>query len=233
MKDSCLSFALVAVAVTLGGCDPFHPQPSDKVKTENIYCTFGVSRMSDHVVALAGFQEKSAWGPFLKLSATDQIRVNGTTLDYGDLILLKGYSRKLTPADEYVFEFIREGEAVYTSTVTTPPTVTVTAPTADTLHARSKPMDIAWSANGLINSTISLRITGQDIDSSSVVPITLADVGTYSVPARFTQPVEGREFATFPATVELTRRITGRMSPSLKGTIEGTAEATVVISSAP
>jgi hypothetical protein len=230
-----LRVGLGMMMVVLGGwgCNPFHPQPSDKVKTADLYCTFGVSEVGGNIMAIAGFQQKNAWGTYVVLSATDQIRVNGVELEYGDLIVMKGYSKQIARADRYVFELIREGEAVYSSTVTVPSAVTIQTPASGAVCSRAKGMDLTWVNNGTLGTTISFRITGEDIDSSSVVPTSVADIGVYSIPANFIQPIAGKENATFSAKVEMTRRVSGQMDLSLKGTIEGTAGTSVIVTSTP
>jgi hypothetical protein len=115
----------------------------------------------------------------------------------------------------YTFEFTREGEGPYVSTVTAPPPVTITAPAEGTAISRAAAFDITWEDNYEASPGIGLLIGGDCVEG---ILNNVGDNGLYTVNAGDLELPGENE--SCDVTVVLARTLDGTMDPGITGTIK-------------
>ncbi len=236
---SWLPLLLIGSAV-VSGCSKNPEENSCNIKTAGVYVEYTVHAEGASAVADATFWVGNApGGTYLTLGdCGDTITVNGQPLVHQSGADNDYYETNVTPTDVYKFVFTRQGESPYTSTVSTPAAVDITAPTAGTSISRAEAFDIKWTANP--GGKIHLLISGDDANKCIQDYPTyesdraIDDTGTYTVNAGAIQPfVSSDATKSCSATIALERSEPGTLDPSLKGTINGFAAGHTTFTSTP
>ncbi len=223
---------LVAMITHMGCTSP--EEDSCNIRTAGIYVQYEVFEQGSSAEARATFWVgDSPGGTFLSLgSCGDTITINGQSLQKKNNVDHDYYETSLAAADSYDFVFSREGEDPYSSTVSAPPDVTVTAPNGESI-SRTESFDVTWETNS--SGSLELLIDGDCIkDYPDVLGDSVPDNGSHTVNAGAIEPfVSSDETESCTANVELTREAGGSLSPSLKGTIKASSFGLTSFTSTP
>ncbi len=206
-----LILPILCFSLVFPGCPR---EDSCNVRTDGIYFVFDVVEKDGAATVTASFHVGGRFGTALLLGdCGDDITVNGVPLQErrGAFVF---YEAALTPADLYTFEFTRDGEGPYVSTVVAPPPVNITAPVQSTPISRANAFDITWEDNYEDSPGIALYIGG---DCVQPVLRNIGDSGLYTVNAEDLQLPENDE--SCDATIILTRTTQGAIDPNISGTI--------------
>lgn len=213
---------VLCTCLVFAGCPR---QNSCYVDTAGIHFTFRVQEKDGQATVTARFTVGNAVGTALTLGdCSDDITVNGVPLQAhtGPLVV---YEAVLEPAELYTFEFTRESEGPYISTVEAPPPVTITAPAEGTSVSRAEAFDIAWEDNYELSPGIGLVIGGPCVDG---IIRSIGDNGLYTINA---DELQQNGVDTCDLNISLTRTVNGTMDPGLVGTIAATSVDTTWITS--
>jgi len=217
-----LPVLLIGSAAVLG-CSKQPEEDSCNIKTGGIYVEYEVTESNNTATARATFWVGDApGGTYLTLgSCGDDIKVNGQALRHESGADHDYYESTVPVAGSYEFVFTRTDEDPYSSTVSTPPAIHITAPTEGASISRAESFDITWDNNG--SGQLNLLIDGDCIkDFPSVNGEAIADTGSYTVNANGIEPfVSSDADKTCTANISLERSTNGALDPNLKGTITG------------
>jgi len=199
-------------ALALVGCPR---EDSCFVRTGGIYFAFRVVEEDGQATVSAVFTVGGALGTELALGdCGDDITVNGVPLQER-VNLFVYYETVMAAADSYEFVFTRDGEGPYTSTVTPPPPVTVTAPVAGTSISRQDAFDITWEDNYPASPGIDLFLGGPCI--TEIWRNVGDNGGPYVVNADELQNVPPDD--TCDVNIVMSRLVAGTLDPALQGFI--------------
>jgi len=223
MRKWTLLIALCTCLV-FAGCPR---QNSCYIDTAGMHFTFRVAEKDGQATVTALFTVGNALGTELALGdCGDDITVNGVPLQErrGAFVW---YEAVMDPAELYTFEFVREGEGPYTSTVEAPPPVNITAPAEGTSISRAADFDITWDDNYELSPGIGLVIGGPCVDG---ILREVGDSGAYTIQAG---ELEQNGADTCDVNISLTRITNGTMDPLLNGTIAARTVDTTWITTTP
>jgi hypothetical protein len=235
MQRTIIVGALVLLGtVAATGCFP--QEDSCNIKTPGIYVQFDATEESGVAVGRAVFWTgDSPGGTNLVLGdCGDAVAVNGVNLVVEDPNASPlTYSAEVDIADTYEFVFSRPDEGDYVSTVADMrPEVNVTAPGGEDIP-RDQEFAVTWDDNDG-SDDIELLISGDCIwDYPEVGGMSVADNGSYTVPANGLEPVDTANTDTCVAEVTLTRSVTGTLDSALKGDIYGRSVGLTSFNSTP
>lgn len=213
MSKRTVLVLLSVCAIAFVGCPR---DDSCNIRTDGMYFAFRVVEEDGQATVSATFTVGGALGTELALGdCGDDITVNGIQLQEKRGVFVY-YEAVIGVADTYEFVFTRDGEGPYTSTVNTPPTVTITAPTDAQEIPRQNAFDITWEDNYAESPGISLFITGPCIGN---LLRDIADNGLYTINADELELID--EEQTCDVDLSLTRLVNGDLDPALQGFITG------------
>lgn len=226
MNTRTILVLLVVSAVAVVGCPR---ENSCNILTDGIYCAFRVVEQDGQATVSATFTVGSLLGTELALGAEcgDDITVNGVALQQRGGALVY-YQAVLDVADSYEFVFTRGEEETYTSTVTAPPPVTITAPVDGTQISRAAAFDITWEDNYAESPGIALFIGGDCIQE---VLRDIGDNGLYTINAEELEEVG--EDTTCDVDLILSRVVDGTLDAGLKGFVRATSTDRIWFTSTP
>lgn len=236
MVKSWIFYVATLIVVFTSACSTTN---SDNVSTGGIYAALSISENGAVAQASATFYVGGITGTVLQLSAGDSVACNGNVLSEQQN-LFGGYSYvgncgTLTAGAMYSFVFTRDSasgnDEVYTSTVTLPEAVNITAPADASTFTRGNPINVTWTAS---TDSVLVTLSGQGTSSdpgggstSFSSTNSASDNGAYTIIGTDTDP-DSITGAISNAYITVRRSRSGTMDASLDGSISASRSDSVI-----
>jgi len=132
--------ALGGASGMLLGCPPVN---SSSIATDALFVEYTVVENNGMATATAIFRVGGFFGTPIQLAGGDAVTVNGQATTFSR-VPTPIYRADLDIVDEYTFDLMRPDEGTFTSTVTAPMPVMISAPAANAELSRSETLTIMW-----------------------------------------------------------------------------------------
>jgi len=212
---------LFSLCVFLIGCET---ELSENIATDSWYVDFSVDEDGAEANARAEFRVGNPLGTIIRLSAGDEVRINGTELFYEEF-LIPHYEATISAATNYILEVTRDGEGSFRSTVVPPSPVIITSPAAGATLSQRGGFSMTWDDPEPEPTGYRVGIRAQTDTCTSVFSSYVSDVSTYTfAPGFYTEPdeEEGEGMCgggTFNAEIFVISSRNGTMADELRGEI--------------